>query len=208
MKPLTEELKGQIKEAILHAEQNSSCEFVTIITQKSGNYQIYALFVATLGALLLPHLLFWMNEGMGSVFLFQLQIIMLIIFMVLAQLPFFITHLVPSRVKRHHASLVAHQSFHKFGLYRTKKRRAILFFVSIDERYAHILTDIGIDAHINPVVWHTIIDDFRRTITTKTVAQGYLEAINACGEILAREFPRQADDSDELPNDLMIDTQI
>jgi putative membrane protein len=207
MKQLNEQLKERIKAAILHAEQNSSCEFVTIITQKSGNYQIYPLFFATLGALLLPHLLFWINDGQESVFLFQVQIIVLIVFMVLAQLPFFLTHLVPSRVKHKQASLVAHQSFHKFGLYRTKKRRAILFFVSIDERYAHILTDTGIDALIDPAIWQTIIDDFRHTVTTKTLGEGYLDAINACSEILAREFPRQADDRDELPNTLIIDPQ-
>ena len=59
----------------------------------------------------------------------------------------------------------------------------------------------------DPAIWQTIIDDFRHTVTTKTLGEGYLEAINACSEILAREFPRQADDRDELPNTLIINPQ-
>ncbi len=205
MKQLNETLKGKIKEAIESAERQSSCEFVAVITQKSGNYRIYAFFFAALSALLIPHLIFWLSDWLSIDKIFQLQITSFILLMILTQLSVVTNGLVPSVVKQRQAALVAQQSFRKFGLYRTSKRRAILFFVSIDEKYAEIITDIGIDAKISTETWQAVIDAFRQTLETKNVAQGYLEAIEACGKILKREFPAEDGDVDELPNELIID---
>lgn len=205
MKQLNDNLKGQIKEAIENAERQSSCEFVAVITQKSGNYRIYAFFAAALSALLIPHLIFWLTDWFSIEKIFQLQITSFILLMILTQLSAITNGLVPSAVKHRQAALVAQQSFRKFGLYRTSKRRAILFFVSIDEKYAEIITDIGIDAKIPPETWQSVIEEFRSNLSSKNVAEGYLDAIKACGAILIREFPVEEGDKDELPNELIID---
>ncbi|HZF70968.1 TPM domain-containing protein [Sulfuricurvum sp.] len=205
MKQLNETLKTQIKEAIESAERQSSCEFVAVITQKSGNYRIYAFFVVALSALLIPHLIFWLTDWFRIEKIFQWQITSFILLMILTQLSVVTNALAPSAVKHRQAALVAQQSFRKFGLYRTSKRRAILFFVSIDEKYAEIITDIGIDEKVPKETWQAVIEVFRQNLETKNVAQGYLEAIETCGAILKREFPAEAGDVDELPNELIID---
>lgn len=205
MKQLNETLKTQIKEAIENAERQSSCEFVAVITQKSGDYKIYAFFVAALSALLIPHLIFWLSDWFSIEKIFQLQITSFILLMILTQLSVVTNALVPSSVKHRHAALVAQQSFRKFGLYRTSKRRAILFFVSLDEKYVEIITDIGIDAKIPQETWLAVIEKFRISLSSKNVAEGYLEAIEKCGTILMDEFPVEAGDKDELPNELIVD---
>lgn len=205
MKQLNDTLKGQIKEAIERAERQSSCEFVAVITQKSGDYRIYAFFIAALGALLIPHVIHWLSDWLSLETLFQLQIVLLILLLVLTQLPSVTNLLVPSSVKRRQAALVAQQSFRKFGLHRTVKRRAILFFVSIDERYVQIIADVGIEAKIPSDTWQAIVEKFRLSLKTKNVGLGYLEAIEACGAILTREFPAEEGDVDEFPNELIMD---
>jgi len=204
MKQLNETQKTQIKEAIEIAERQSSCEFVAVITQKSGNYKIYAFFVAALSALLIPHFIFWLTNWFDIEKIFQLQITSFILLMILTQLSVVTNGLVPSAIKLRQSALVAQQSFRKFGLYRTSKRRAILFFVSIDEKYAEIITDIGIDEKVPQEIWQAVIDEFRKNLETKNVAQSYLEAIQVCGEILTREFPAEDGDVDELPNELIV----
>lgn len=204
MKQLNETLKNQIKEAIQNAEKNSSCEFVAIITQKSSDYGIYALFVAALSALLIPHLMLWLTDWLTLGDIFRLQIVLFIVLLIVTRLPFITKQLVPSVVMRRQATLVAQESFRKFGLYRTTKRRSILFFVSIDEGYVEILTDIGIDAKITADKWQPILEKFRHRLHTKSVGEGYLEAIRECGEILTREFPAEDGDVDELPNELIV----
>lgn len=206
MKQLNEKLKAQIKEAIESVERQSSCEFVAVITQKSGDYRIYAFFVSALSALLIPHLIFWLTDWFDIEKIFQLQITSFILLMILTQLSVVTNGLVPSTVKHRQAALVAQQSFRKFGLYKTSKRRAILFFVSIDEKYAEIITDIGIDTKISTEEWQAVIEEFRQNLETKNLAQGYLEAIESCGAILKREFSAETDDVDELPNELILDT--
>lgn len=207
MKQIDEEVKTQIKEAIENAERESSCEFVTIITQKSGNYRIYAFFVAALSALLIPHLILWLTNWLSVEEVLRQQIVGFIFLMILTQLSFVTNLLVPSTIMQRHASLVAAESFRKFGLYKTKKRRAVLFFVSVDERFATIIADAGIEEKIDPLVWESIIETFRLNLNTKEIAQGYLEAIRACGEILKREFPVEEGDTDELPNNLIVDAE-
>ena len=172
MKQLNDTLKEQIKEAIQSAERQSSCEFVAVITQKSGNYRIYAFFVAALSALLIPHLSFWLTDWFSIEKIFQFQMIFFILFMILSQLSVVTNVFVPSAVKHRQADLVAQQSFRKFGLYRTSKRRAILFFVSIDEKYAEIITDIGIDEKISQETWQAVIEKFR--LNLKTTSTKYI----------------------------------
>lgn len=203
MKQLNETLKGKIKEAIQNAEKNSSCEFVAIITQKSGDYGIYAFFISALSALILPHLILWLTDWLTLGTIFRLQIVLFIVLLIVTRLPFIAKQLVPKVVMHRQASLVAQESFRKFDLYHTTKRRSILFFVSIDEGYVEILTDIGIDAKISSERWHPILETFRHYLHSKSVGEGYLGAIEACGEILMREFPRTIDDVDELGNDFL-----
>lgn len=204
MKQLNETLKGQIKEAIQSAEQNSSCELVAIITQKSGDYGIYAFFVSAFSALIIPHLILWLTDWLTLGIIFRLQIVLFIAFLIVTRLPFLSKQLVPKAVMRRQATLVAQESFRKFGLHRTTKRRAILFFVSIDEGYVEIITDVGIEAKIPSSSWQVIIEKFRLRLHTRSVGQGYLEAIKSCGEILSREFPAEEGDIDELPNELIV----
>lgn len=206
MKQLNETLKNQIKKSIQSAEKNSSCEFVAIITQKSSDYGIYAFFVSALSALFIPHLMLWLTDWLTLGDIFRLQIVLFIVLLIVTRLPLISKQLVPYTVMRRQATLVAQESFRKFGLYRTTKRRAILFFVSIDEGYVEILTDIGIDAKISSEKWQPILEKFRHRLYTKSVGEGYLEAIKECGEVLAREFPAEEGELDELPNELIVDT--
>lgn len=205
MKRLNDTLKQKIADAIREAERNTSCEFVSVITQKSSDYSIYAFLIASLGALLIPHLVHFLDDRLSLAMIFRFQIILFIFLMVLTQLSFVSRHLVPSTVMRSRAALVASESFRKFGLYRTKKRRAVLFFVSLDEKYATILTDAGIDEKIPQDIWQKVIDDFRNRLASNNVGDGYLKAIEACGTILMREFPAEEGDVDELPNELIMD---
>lgn len=205
MKRLNEEYKQQIADAIREAERQSSCEFVSVITQKSGDYRSYAFFAAALGALLLPHIVHSLYAAFGLETMFRMQIVLFIILMVLTQLSFITRNLVPSSIKRSQAALVAAESFRKFGLYRTKKRRAILFFVSLDEKFATIVTDIGIDERIPPQTWQALINDFRQKLESHQIGEGYLEAIQKCTEILKREFPPEEGDANELPNELIVE---
>lgn len=204
MKQLNETLKGQIKEAIQSAERNSSCEFVAIITQKSGDYGIYAFFVSAVSALIIPHLILWLTDWLTLGIIFRLQIVLFILLLIITRLPWIANRFVPTAVKRRQATLVAQESFRKFGLHRTSKRRAIMFFVSIDEGYVDIITDVGIEAKIPISKWQVIIEKFRLSLHTKSVAQGYLEAIQSCGAVLMQEFPAQEGDVDELPNELIV----
>lgn len=205
MKRMNDALKEQISEAITEAERHSSCEFVSVITQKSGDYRIYAFFAATLGALLIPHVIHMFSAAIALEVILRLQIVLFIVLMVLTQLSFATRNLVPSAIKRRQASLVAAEAFRKFALDRTRKRRAILFFVSLDEQYATILTDSGIDAKIPIQAWEEIVEEFRGHLRTNSVGEGYLHAIQRCSEILKREFPPEEGDVNEISNELIVD---
>jgi putative membrane protein len=46
----------------------------------------------------------------------------------------------------------------------------------------------------------SILNTITESLKSGKGCDGFCKAIDPCGEILTRHFPRSADDSDELPN--------
>ena len=71
----------------------------------------------------------------------------------------------------------------------TQGRTGVLIFVSLAERYARIIADEGIAAKVDQKEWQAAIDGLTAQMREGHVAEGFLAAIGACGEVLARHAP-------------------
>lgn len=98
----------------------------------------------------------------------------------------------------------AQLEFYATGIPSTTGRTGILIFVSVFERRAVILGDEAISARLKPETWVEIIDELLLKIRAGRFADGMTETIAKVGEILAREFPIQPDDVNELSNKLVV----
>jgi putative membrane protein len=98
----------------------------------------------------------------------------------------------------------AHLEFHETGIPLTEGRTGVLIFVSLLERRAVILGDESISSKIDAKAWVEIVNGLLQHMKRRDLRAGFVEAIGKVGVILAREFPIQPGDTNELSNALIV----
>lgn len=203
---LNEANQRRIEEAVVAAERHTAAEFVTVVAHASGDYlhlptlaAVVATFVISGLALLVPWSL-WFGHGA----FFAAQALLFVALYALARWRPVRFRLVPRVYQLQCARERAHQLFLDLGLASTRERTGVLFFVSVAERYVEIIADQGVTQVIGDDVWQKTVARFTARVRAGQVTEGFLEAIESSGTLLAERLPRRQDDIDELPNRLLI----
>lgn len=82
----------------------------------------------------------------------------------------------------------------------TRDHTTLLIYLSLSEQVVFILPDVSIDRRIKLSYWMQPVQVIARAMKQGKHAQGMCEAIGMIGQELAKHFPRQADDINELPD--------
>jgi putative membrane protein len=86
---------------------------------------------------------------------------------------------------------------------RTAGRTGILIYLSLAERRAEIVADEAIHGVVPNAIWGDAMTDMLALVRQGKVADGMAAAVRDVGVILAAQFPRAADDANELPDRLI-----
>jgi putative membrane protein len=193
----------RVSQAITQAEHATAGEIVVVVAARSDAYLYVPPLIGALVSLLVPWVLIYFSQlGLHQIYLAQLAVFA-IVTALLWPLPVR-TALVPSYVKRQHAHQRAIEQFLVQNLHTTAEHTGVLIFVSVAEHHAEILADQAIDKRVPAGTWKTIIDDLTAAIANGQPADGLVAAIAAVGAHLARHFPPDAHDPNELPNHLIV----
>ena len=195
--------RARVSTAIRAAETRSSGEIVCVLAQSSADSMALAIMVAALLALALP----WLLVGLTSLPVQQilwLQLALFLCLVALACLPRVRGALLPQATRRAIAHRAAMEQFLLRGIGRTRGRTGVLIFVSLAERYARIIADEAIASRVPQSEWQGAIDALVEHMRNGRMADGFVEAIERCGAVLAAHFPRQETDRDELPDRLYL----
>ncbi len=201
---ISEQDAQRIRQTIEQVERETSGEIVTVITHSSDDYRYIPLLWAALVALMLPAPfvfldIYWFIDDQ---YLYQLAAF------TVAALVFLISpvrlRLIPVAVRQRRAHRHAMEQFILNGLPATEANNGILLFVSMAEHYVEIIADKGVNERVSEDTWKIIVDDFTTRVKSGAVADGFIEAILRCGEILREHFPGEKNNKDELPNHLII----
>lgn len=93
----------------------------------------------------------------------------------------------------------AMQAFVEEEVFDTRDRTGILIFISLFEHHIEVLGDTGINQHVQPEAWVSIVEHLREAIREDRLADGLVQAIDECGQLLARRgIGIQEDDQNEL----------
>jgi putative membrane protein len=84
------------------------------------------------------------------------------------------------------------EQFTNRGIGRRKERSGALIFVSLAEHYARIIADAEISAHVPQSEWQAAVDALVAHMRDGRIADGFITAINVCGNELAKHFPSNA----------------
>jgi putative membrane protein len=199
---ISESDKTRIADAIRAAETRTAGEIFCVIARHSSDYRLVPIAWAVAVALLTPLPLVYLTSWPAAViYLWQLAVF-LVVALALSH-PKLRFHLVPRRAKHDRAHSEAMRQFFAQGLDKTEHRTGVLIFASVAERYAEIVADAGINEKVTPQVWDRAINELTTAITAGRPADGFVDAVEQCGAVLAAHFPPGALKRDELPDKLL-----
>ncbi|PWB33331.1 hypothetical protein DCO48_10205 [Pseudomonas sp. SDI] len=200
---LSEYEQRQVAEAIAEVERHTDAELVTVLAARADDYTYIPLLWASLLALVLPGLVFYLTGWFSVHGLLMLQWLSFLVLCLLFRLPFLTARLIPRTVRHWRASNLARRQFLEQNLHHTLGSTGVLIFVSEAERYVEILVDEGISRRLDNQVWEAIVQRFTEQVRAGQTVQGFVSCIEACGKLLSQHVPlTQA--RNELPNRLVI----
>ncbi len=95
------------------------------------------------------------------------------------------------------ADVFAHLTMHK-----TVQRNGVLIYVALLDHKSAILGDAGINAKVPAGFWDSIMKNMIAKFKEGKITEGICEAVISAGEQLKVYFPYQADDVNELPDEI------
>jgi putative membrane protein len=195
--------RTRIANAIRSAEAKTSGEIVCVLARTSSHATALPVLLAAALALALPWLLVAFT-ALTVERILLLQVVVFLALLLLLSLPRVRAALMPRKTRRAIAHRAALQQFSMRGIARTKDRSGILIFVSLAERYARIIADDGIAARVPQSEWQAAVDALVAHMRDGRIADGFVTAIDLCGEKLATHFPRTRTNVDELPDRIYV----
>jgi putative membrane protein len=196
--------RQRVSEAVAQAERGTSGEIVPLVVASSDDYADQRWRVAVAAALLTAAALHAFRPELEVMSILWSEVAALVVAFALAGWSPLLRRFLPraqavSAVKRR-----AWVGFNELGLSRTRDRTGVLIFVSMLEHRVEILADQGIDSQVPPGTWDEIMKRLVSKIQGGDLAEGLRVAVLDCGDILRAKFPARADDTDELPNTLVV----
>ena len=203
MTPLDEYERRQVAEAIARVERRTDAQLVTVLARRADDYAYLPLLWAAVLALAVPGLMHWLLGWPGIRGLLVANVLLFIALCLLLRSPRLAAWLIPAALRRWRASRLARQQFREQNLEGTEGATGVLIFVAEAERHVEILVDLGIDRHLHAQARAALVTRFTEQVRQGRTLQGFVECIDACGELLCEHVPR-THARNELPNRLVI----
>ena len=92
--------------------------------------------------------------------------------------------------------------FETLAMHKTALRNGVLFYLATEDRKFAILGDGGINAVVPNNFWNEVKNRVIDGLTTGKPAEGLASGIRLAGEQLSEHFPLEANDINELSNDI------
>lgn len=193
--------------AIKQAETRTAGEIHCVLARSSDSYFYPAAFVVAVVMLCVSFLaamvlhLWWID--MTAAAFVGAQIVALgAAVIVLAGLPELRPWLVPKRLRYRRAHDNALKQFLAHNIHLTEERTGVLIFVSQVERYGEIVADDGINSRVDQRVWDEAVAALIAHARDERLCEGFVEAIEMAGRVLAEHFPPSGKNPNEIDDHL------
>ncbi len=105
-----------------------------------------------------------------------------------------------SQRRRTDALAAARDRFRKLGMERTRQRNGVLLFFAPRTQQFAVWGDSGVHAQCGDDFWPGIVAEMTPLLKEGRFTDAVVLAVGKVGEVLARHFPPEPDDRNELPN--------
>lgn len=94
--------------------------------------------------------------------------------------------------------------FSRFNVWDTEHNSGVLIYLQLVDRRVEIVADRGIDGKVDAVFWAAVCGEMETAFRAGRFEAGAIAAIDAITRELARHFPADANNPDELPNAVVV----
>ena len=211
----TEDELKRIEEAVREAESNVSGEIVPVFVGQSDPYEhgnlragvVFACLSAMVWVVLYEFAAGWSGHWFYTPEALMILMIagfclgfVLATFVPLFRMVFVLGNELGPSVER-----AAKLAFLKEEIFKTKNRTGILIFISKLEHRVQILGDTGISEKVSQAEWNHVLDTIIHGLRTNKKTEGICKGIKEAQELLLKYgFTADADDTNELPNNLRL----
>lgn len=200
---LTPEARTRLAGTVARAEAGTAGEIVVMVSRQAGAYRSVVLLAALAAALVLPWPLILLTAwSAAAIVLAQAALVAALLLASLQER--LRLALVPRTLRRARAREAARRAFWSRGLSRTRARTGVLLYLSLAERHAEIVTDLGVLGRVPQAAWDAILSDLVRDLGRGAIEAGLTAAVERVGARLAEHLPAGPDDPDELPNRVIV----
>jgi putative membrane protein len=191
VKILSDEDNAAIGRAVREVEVRTDAEFAAVIAPASSGYTEYVLFDAfILGSLI--GLSLWAGDIDISIPIFVIiQLVTMASLIFLPPLRMIFIRLLPKHVLHRHAAKQAGLEFMHLSHHAAASKPIVLLYVSLAERYVHILYSRNVREKIPLSEWNDIVQRLTASMATKGVKESCSAAITEISKLLMKEYPRQ-----------------
>jgi uncharacterized membrane protein len=99
--------------------------------------------------------------------------------------------------------VAAQRKFHRLGMDKTRERNAVLIFVAPRAHNFAVVGDKAIHEKCGDEFWQGIVEKMRKHFQNERFSDAMVEAVKEIGNVLARDFPKTPEDTNELPDDVI-----
>ena len=92
--------------------------------------------------------------------------------------------------------------FAKLNMHKTERKNGVLFYFAVKDKKFAIVADKGINEVVKPDFWNEIKVQMQQDFSNANFSAGICKAVKVAGLQLAQFFPIQADDTNELSNEI------
>ena len=92
--------------------------------------------------------------------------------------------------------------FETLAMHKTALRNGVLFYLATEDRKLAILGDSGINAVVPEGFWNEVKDTVIAGLAAGNPSEGLASGIRLAGQQLSAHFPLEANDINELSNDI------
>ena len=202
----TAEEKERLKAITHEVESKTIGEIVIMVVDHSDHYIeaeiLGSVLLGSLLSLILTVLFFhssiWSYIPLSFLFFFPCWL--LFIKVEVLKKPF-----IGTRRKEEAVRLRAERAFFERGLYKTKKNTGVLFFLSLLEKKVWVLADKGIYEKMDQETLNRFANEVSSGIREGRACEALSQAIREIGGLLSQHFPITSNDTDELPNEVVVE---
>lgn len=200
---LTDEARRALSEAVRAVEAACSAELVVAVRARSGPY-LHADLIAAIGAAVavLLFLLFSPSPFGLAWFVIDPVLVGFLAGLASSRSPALRRALTRPELRRRQVEVLAKATFLEKRVQQTAGRTGILLFISILEREAELVVDIGVEPLATTESWKHAVEDIRAAVRSGAGGVEVAGRVRALAAILGPALVRSADDVDELPNEV------